>query len=89
MMTHISFVFQNEKLFKTSVRDNVSLMVAKGVTEEQLRRALVNTQCMELIEKLPDGLDTVIGAKGIYLSGGEQQRIALSKLSSRMHRYYY
>lgn len=78
VMTHISFVFQNEKLFKTSVRDNVTYG-CKGVTEEQLKRALVNAQCMELIEKLPDGLDTVIGAKGIYLSGGEQQRIALAR----------
>lgn len=78
VMKHISFVFQNEKLFKTSVRDNVTYG-CKGMTEEQLRRALVNAQCMELIEKLPDGLDTVIGAKGIYLSGGEQQRIALAR----------
>lgn len=78
VMKHISFVFQNEKLFKTSVRDNVTYG-CKGVTEEQLRRALVNAQCMELIEKLPDGLDTVMGAKGIYLSGGEQQRIALAR----------
>ena len=78
VMKQISFVFQNEKLFKTTVRDNVTYG-CEDITPERLKEALTNAQCTELIEKLPNGLDTIIGTKGIYLSGGEQQRIALAR----------
>lgn len=78
LMLHISFVFQNTKLFKTSVRENV-LYGNPDATEEELQRALQSAQCAELIAKLPAGIDTRLGTKGIYLSGGEQQRIALAR----------
>ena len=78
LMLHMSFVFQNTKLFKTSVRENV-LYGNPDATEKELQRALQLAQCEELIAKLPAGIDTRIGTKGIYLSGGEQQRIALAR----------
>lgn len=78
LMGHVSFVFQNTKLFKTSLRENVRYGNA-GATDEAMERALECAQCREILDKLPLGLDTVIGAEGAYLSGGEQQRIALAR----------
>lgn len=78
VLRHISFVFQSERLFKKSIRENVSYG-SPHATEEQILEALQKAQCLELVRSLPSGLDTVIGSKGIYLSGGEQQRIALAR----------
>ena len=65
-------------LFKDSVRENIR--VAKpDASEEEIRAALHAAQCDDILEKLPRGLDTVIGEKGVYLSGGEQQRISLAR----------
>lgn len=74
----VSFVFQNEKLFKTSIRENITYGNPKA-SEEEIMRAVRLAQCEELVAKLPDGIDTKLGKKGIYLSGGEQQRIALAR----------
>ncbi len=77
LMNNISFVFQNNKLFKTSIRDNICF--GREVKEEELEMALIKSRAKEIIDKLEDGLNTVIGKKGVYLSGGEQQRIALAR----------
>ena len=77
-MDRIAFVFQNNRLFKTSILENVRA-ARPDATEDEVMKALEAAQCMDIIEKLPKGVDTVIGAEGTYLSGGEQQRIALAR----------
>lgn len=79
LMDTISFVFQNSRLIKASILDNVR-MAKPGATREEVIKALENAQCSDIIEKLPNGVDTVIGTKGVYLSGGEQQRIAIARV---------
>lgn len=74
----ISFVFQDVNLFKMTVAQNVAFS-KPGATEEELRNALSLAQCDDILAKLSDGMHIVIGAKGIYLSGGEMQRIALAR----------
>ena len=78
LMDHIAFVFQNNRLFKTSILENVRAARPEASREEVLE-ALSQARCDDIIEKLPDGIDTQIGSKGTYLSGGEQQRIALAR----------
>ena len=78
LMDTVSFVFQNSKLIKASILDNVK-MGKPDATDEEVMQALVAAQCMDIIDKMPDGMDTVIGTKGIYLSGGEQQRLAIAR----------
>ncbi len=78
LMDHIAFVFQNNRLFKTSIIDNVRA-ARPGASREEVQKALEAAQCMDIIDKLPNGMDTVIGSEGTYLSGGEQQRIALAR----------
>ena len=79
LMDTVSFVFQNSRLIKASILDNVRLGRPQASREEVLA-ALKCAQCMDIIEKLPKGMDTVIGTKGVYLSGGEQQRIAIARV---------
>ena len=78
LMNTVSFVFQDSKLLKMSIFDNVR-MGNKNATREEVIEALHNAQCDDIIEKLPGGIDTVIGSKGTYLSGGETQRIAIAR----------
>lgn len=78
LMDHIAFVFQNNRLFKTSIIENVRA-ARPGASREEVQKALEAAQCMDIINKLPNGMDTVIGSEGTYLSGGEQQRIALAR----------
>ena len=77
-MDTISFVFQNSRLFKASIFENVRA-ARPDATREQVRAALMPPQCGDILEKLPQGMDTLIGSEGTYLSGGEQQRIALAR----------
>lgn len=77
-MNTVSFVFQDSKLLKMSIFDNVR-MGNKNAMREEVIEALHNAQCDDIIEKLPGGIDTVIGSKGTYLSGGETQRIAIAR----------
>ena len=79
LMNTVSFVFQNSRLIKASVLENVR-MGRPDATKEEILAALHNAQCDDILEKLPQGADTVIGTKGIYLSGGEQQRIAIARV---------
>lgn len=78
LMEKIAFVFQNTRLFKTSILENVRA-ARPSASREEVLSALHEAQCDDIIEKLPDGIDTQIGSKGTYLSGGEQQRIALAR----------
>ena len=78
LMDTISFVFQNSRLLKGSILDNVRLGKPQA-TEAEVLAALKAAQCMDIIEKFPAGIHTVIGTKGVYLSGGEQQRIAIAR----------
>ena len=78
LMDTISFVFQNSRLLKGSILDNVRLGKPQA-TEAEVLAALKAAQCMDIVEKFPEGIHTVIGTKGVYLSGGEQQRIAIAR----------
>ena len=78
LMNTVSFVFQNSRLIKASILENVR-MAKPDATREEIAHALEAAQCLDIIEKLPNGIDTVVGAKGVYLSGGEQQRIAIAR----------
>ena len=78
LMERVPFVFQDSKLIKTSILENVR-MSKPDATREEVMDALSKAQCIDIIDKLPDGIDTVIGEKGTYLSGGEQQRITIAR----------
>ncbi len=78
LMEAVSFVFQDSHLLKMSIYDNVR-MGKKDATRQEVLDVLKNAQCEDIIEKLPDGIDTVIGSKGTYLSGGEAQRISIAR----------
>ena len=78
LMNTVSFVFQNSRLIKASILDNVR-MGRPDATKEEVMAALEAAQCGDIIEKFPDGVDTMIGTKGVYLSGGEGQRIAIAR----------
>lgn len=78
LMDKVAFVFQNTRLFKTSILENVRAARPDASREEALA-ALHAAQCDDIIEKLPKGIDTLIGSEGTYLSGGEQQRVALAR----------
>ena len=77
-MDQVAFVFQNNRLFKASILENVRA-ARPDASREQVLAALEAAQCGDILEKLPQGLDTVIGTEGTYLSGGEAQRIALAR----------
>ena len=79
LMKRISFVFQDSKLLKTSILENVR-MGRPEATLEEVMEALHKAQCDDILAKLPQGVDTVIGTRGTYLSGGEQQRIAIARV---------
>ncbi|MBO5144694.1 MAG: ABC transporter ATP-binding protein [Lachnospiraceae bacterium] len=78
LMNQVSFVFQNSRLIKASILENVR-MGKPDATKEEIYHALQAAQCMDIIEKLPNGINTVVGTNGVYLSGGEQQRIAIAR----------
>lgn len=78
LMETVSFVFQNSRLIKGTILDNVKLG-KPDATEEEVMTALRQAQCMDIVEKMPDGIHTVIGTNGVYLSGGEDQRIAIAR----------
>ncbi len=78
LMNMVSFVFQDSRLIKTSILENVK-MAKPNASRQEIIEALKAAQCEDIIKKLSNGVDTVIGAKGVYLSGGEQQRIAIAR----------
>lgn len=78
LMKHVSFVFQDCHLFKDSLLNNIRAARPQA-TGEEVRKALEAARCQDMIEKMPQGLDTILGTKGVYLSGGEVQRIALAR----------
>lgn len=78
LMDMVSFVFQDSKLLKTSILENVR-MGKKDATREEVMQALKEARCEDIIAKLPDGIDTVIGSSGTYVSGGEVQRLSIAR----------
>ena len=78
LMDQVAFVFQNTHLFKASILENVRA-ARPDASREEVMEALSAAQCDDIIEKLPEGIDTMIGTEGTYLSGGEQQRVALAR----------
>lgn len=78
LMEKVSFVFQDSKLLKMSIYDNVR-MGKKDATREEVLQALKDAQCEDIIAKMPNGIDTVIGSKGTYVSGGEAQRLSIAR----------
>ena len=79
LMDTVSFVFQNSRLIKGTILENVR-MARPEASDDEVLRALEAAQCGDILEKLPDGVNTVIGTGGIYLSGGEQQRVAIARV---------
>lgn len=78
LMKYVSYVFQDSKLLKMSILENVR-MGRPDTTDEVVMQALRDAQCMDIIEKFPEGVDTMIGSKGIYVSGGECQRLSIAR----------
>jgi len=78
LMKKVSYVFQDSKLLKTSILENVR-MGNPNASDEEVMKALKDAQCMDIIEKLPDGVNTVIGTEGTYVSGGEAQRLSIAR----------
>ena len=78
LMNTVSFVFQDSKLIKASILENVR-MAKKNASREEVMEALHKAQCDDIISKLPNGVDTIIGTNGTYLSGGECQRISIAR----------
>ena len=78
LMGKISFVFQDSRLLKASILENVRL-AKPDATESEVLDALKKAQCMDIVQKFPDGANTVLGSKGVYLSGGEMQRICIAR----------
>lgn len=78
LMNQVSYVFQDSKLLKTSILENVR-MGRPDATDEEVLAALENAQCNDIIEKLPQGVNTIIGSKGTYVSGGEMQRLSIAR----------
>ena len=78
LMQYVSFVFQDSHLIKGTIRENVRL-ARPDASDDEVMSALEKAECMDIIEKLPEGIDTVLGTGGIYLSGGETQRIAIAR----------
>lgn len=78
LMNTVSFVFQNTKLFKGTIRENI-IFGNESASDREINKAIDYSQSRDIIDNLNDGLDTVIGSKGTYLSGGEQQRISLAR----------
>ncbi|MBR4515303.1 MAG: ABC transporter ATP-binding protein [Lachnospiraceae bacterium] len=78
LMKQVSFVFQDSRLIKKTILDNVR-MGRPDASEDEVMKALAKAQCMDIIDKLPDGIHTMLGEKGTYLSGGEQQRITIAR----------
>ncbi|MBD5155473.1 MAG: ABC transporter ATP-binding protein, partial [Oscillibacter sp.] len=79
LMDTVAYVFQDSRLLKTSILENVRLS-RPNASRQEVGQVLHEAQCDDIIAKLPQGIDTVIGTKGVYLSGGEQQRIAIARV---------
>ena len=78
LMKRVAFVFQNTRLFKDTLLNNIKA-ARPDATREEVLKAADEAQCKDIIDRLPDGLDTLVGTGGTYLSGGENQRIALAR----------
>ena len=78
LMKQISYVFQDSRLLKMSILDNIRIG-RPGATDAEVMKALEDAQGMDIIEKLPDGVNTMIGTKGVYVSGGEAQRLSIAR----------
>ena len=78
LMNYVSYVFQDSKLLKMSIMDNIRTG-RPDATDKEVMQTLRDAQCMDIIKKFPDGVNTMIGSKGIYVSGGECQRLSIAR----------
>ena len=78
LMNQVSYVFQDSHLLKMSILENIRMSRPKA-SDEEVMQALKNAQCQDIIDKFPDGVHTVIGSKGVYISGGESQRLSIAR----------
>lgn len=78
LMNEVSYVFQDSRLLKMSILENIR-MGRPDATDAEVMEALKNARCMDIIEKFPEGVNTVIGSNGIYVSGGEAQRLSIAR----------
>ena len=78
LMNQVSYVFQDSRLFKMSILENIRMSRPES-SDEEVMQALKNAQCQDIIDKFPDGVNTVIGSKGVYVSGGESQRLSIAR----------
>ena len=78
LLKNFSIVFQDVTLFNSSIKDNIRIG-KKGATDEEIVRAAKIARCYEFIDKMPEGIDTIIGENGQRLSGGERQRISIAR----------
>lgn len=78
LMNQVSYVFQDSRLLKMSILENIRMSRPKA-SDEEVMQALKNAQCQDIIDKFPDGVHTVIGSKGVYVSGGESQRLSIAR----------
>ena len=78
LMNQVSYVFQDSHLLKMSILENIRMSRPKA-SDEEVMQALKNAQCQDIIDKFPDGVHTVIGSKGVYVSGGESQRLSIAR----------
>ena len=78
LMNQVSYVFQDSRLLKMSILENIR-MSRPEASDEEVIQALKDAQCQDIIDKFPDGVHTVIGSKGVYVSGGESQRLSIAR----------
>ncbi len=78
LMNQVSYVFQDSRLLKMSILENIR-MSRPEASDEEVIQALKDAQCQDIIDKFPEGVNTIIGSKGVYVSGGESQRLSIAR----------
>ncbi|WP_270844414.1 ABC transporter ATP-binding protein [Faecalibacillus intestinalis] len=78
LMNQVSYVFQDSRLLKMSILENIR-MSRPEASDEEVIQALKDAQCQDIIDKFPEGIHTIIGSKGVYVSGGESQRLSIAR----------
>ena len=88
LMNQVSYVFQDSRLLKMSILENIR-MSRPEASDEEVIQALKDAQCQDIIDKFPEGIHTIIGSKGVYVSGGESQRLSIARAFFKECTYSY